>query len=347
MYKTDVVSALKRLRLIPGGTVAGLLEFANAAQEALEQALVEVAANNDQSVRAGRERVQVAIRPLHKRISGISPSGTAIELHQLGANFDLVLRDFPQLEPVIRPGRQALAQLAGAFDVAIQQNKSPPSLIGLIQPSMLLANCYLHYEGLEAAFAESALDGSSGRISATIEIAGIDSLGAFAAYVGLLSYLASVANELEAEIEPASFVHESGISIASIESGSPIRITLAGASRAVIFLLTMVRDVVRVPYQYLTPHGRAVQSMEIFAKARELGIDSPEVLGNLDAAMIDATQQYATKIKGRDVVVSINGKPEKELTAIEAISLVELPLYKTDHTTHPALQKLPSPKDEE
>ena len=347
MYKKDIVNALKRIRLVPGGTVAGLLEHAAAAQEALAQALAEVAANNDASVRAGRERVQLAIRPLQKRISGISPSGTAIELHQLGASFDLALTDFPQLEPVLRPGRQALGHLAGAFDVAIQQNKSPPSLMGLIEPSLLLENCYLHYAGLEAVFAESSLDGSTGRISATIELAGTDSLEVFAAYVGLLSYLASAANQLAGAIEPGSFIQESEISIVSIESGSPIQITLAGATRAVIFLLTMVRDVVRVPYQYLTPHGRAVQSMEIFAKAKELGIDSPGVLSNLDAAMIDATRQYATKIKGRDVVVSVDGKPEKELMAIEATSFVELSLQKTDQITQPALRKLPSPKDKE
>lgn len=314
MYKKDFREALKRVRLVSGGPIMGLLDQAKAAQGALKVALAEVAANNDASVRAGRDRVQGAVRPIVKRVSEFSPSGTVIEIHQLGAKFDSVFIDFPELESFFRPGRQILATLAGAFDVVMQQNKSPPVIIDLIEPSLLLANCYMHYAALEEVLNGAAEEASARDTLAIVEISGAENLSDFAAYVGFLSRLAEVAKSLADAVGGPS---DSGgeILIAGIESGSPIQITLTGGAKMLRLLLTMLQDIIRVPYQHLTAHGRVIQAMETFSEARRLGIESGEVLSQLEGAMLKAARLYSESVDSHGVTVKVNGQLVSQNTA--------------------------------
>lgn len=341
MYKKDFQEALKRVRLVSGGAISGLLDQARVAQGSLKVALSEVAANNDASVRSGRDRVQAGVRPLVKRISEISPFGTVIEIHQLGAKFDSIFIDFPDLEPFFRPGRQILSNLAGAFDVVMQQNKAPPVIIDLIEPSLLLANCYLHYAALEELLDGTAEEAFAHDTLAVVELSGAEDLGDFAAYVGLLSRLADVAKSLTDAIEgPSDPSHE--ILIAGIESGSPIQITLTGGAKTLRLLLTMLRDIVRVPYQHLTAHGRVIQAMETFSEARRLGVESEEVLNQLEGAMLKAARLYSENVDSHRVTVKVDGQPISQNTA-SSIPLIS-PILEGPGTQ---VRKLPGPEEKD
>jgi hypothetical protein len=310
MYKNDIREALTRIALVTGGAVEGLLDQIRAAEAKLSTAYAEIAANNDTSIKAGCAHLQEAIRPITQRLTEISPTGTAVELHQLGTRFDGVLKDYPELEELLRPGRQATAALAGAFDLVLQQNRRPPSVIGLIAPGASLASCYVHYETLERLLTESIDARNATDSSARIEIEGADRLGAFANYMILLSHLADIAKWLvdQAEVNEGVIVAPREIRIASIESGSPIQINLNGNSKALRLLLVMLRDVIRVPYLHLSIHGRTIQAMETFARAKELGIGPGPVLDQLEEAMVQAAGTYANSFQDDSIAVTINGE---------------------------------------
>lgn len=308
MYKDDVRKALVRIALTPGGAVQGLLSQIKAAEPKLNGGLEEIAANNDTSVNAGRSHLQEAVRPIARHLQDISPSATAVELHELARKFDLILEEYPLLEGLLRPGREALAKLAGAFDVVLQKNKNAPSITGLLAPGAALITCYEHYEALGYLFAVPVKE-EAGQSSVVIELDGVDRLGAFADCIALLSRLADIGTRIVEQSDQQSDDLRNEIWITSIESGSPVRISVTGDSKAIRLLLAMVRDVVRLPYLYLTSHGRTIQAMETLARARELGITSAAVLDKLNDAVALAADDYAKSFKHEYVSVTIDGQP--------------------------------------
>jgi hypothetical protein len=341
MYKEDIREALKRLRLTPGGAVASLLAQAQPAAEIRDSAVAEIAANNDASVKVGRERMQAAVRTLLKRISELSPSGTVIELHQLGGKFDAVLLDYPLLDPLLRPGRQALASLAGAYDVVMQQNKTPPAVAGLIAPSVELATCYSYYSGLEQTL-NASKDESVARDSLSIvEVSGAERLEALASYLGLLALLGEAAASCLRETEPETS-EDLDLNVFAIESGSPVQITLTGSARTMRLMLTMLRDVVRVPYQHLTAHGRVVQTIETLALAKTLGVDTPEGLAHLEDAMVKAARLYSENLDDR-VALKIDGRP----IARKSGDALRLTNAESDRRSLPPARDVQSGTDEE
>jgi len=335
MYKDDVHKALLRIALTPGGAIQGLLTQIRAAEPKLNVTLEEIAANSDTTVNAGRSHLQEAVRPIAKQLQDISPSATAVELHEMARKFDLVLEEYPSLEGLLRPGRQALAKLAGAFDVVLQKNKNVPSITGLLAPGADLTTCYEHYEALGNLFAVPAEVEEANQASVVLELDGVDRLGAFADYIALLSRLADIARRIVDEANQRSDDLKNEIRITSIESGSPVRISVTADSKSLRLLLAMVRDVARLSYLYLTRHGRTIQAMETLARAKELGITSDAVLDKLNDAVFSAADHYAKSFKHEDVRVTIDGQPVQNgplnyPTTKAAISL--------DESVHPKLQ---------
>lgn len=308
MYKDDVRKALELIALTPGGAVQGLLIQIQTAKPKLNVALEEIAANNETSVKAGRTHLQEAVRPIAQQLQDISPSATAVELHELARKFDLMLEEYPLLEGLLCPGRQALAELAGAFDVVLQKNKNVPSIIGLLAPGAALVTCYEHYEALGYLFVVPVRDGKADQSSVVLELDGLDRLGAFADYIALLSRLADIGERIVEAANQRSDDLRNEIWITSIESGSPVRISITGDSKAIRLLLAMVRDVARLSYLRLTRHGRTIQALETLARAKELGITSDAVLDKLNDAVVLAAGDYANSFKNESVSVSIDGQ---------------------------------------
>jgi len=322
MYKSDISEGLARLALVPGGAIGGLLELLKAASAKVDSALAELVRGSGDNLKNAYSILHDALAPISARLAEISPSATVVELHQLGFQFDAVLAAYPTLELLLRPGRQAAADLAGAFDFVLQKNKGPSAVVGLFRPGTALASAYAHYDALSTILAPSETNIGEAE-AASVEIDHAQEMDVFANHMGLLAYLAKTASELIGEGDVSIVNARGSVWIASIESGSPIRINLLGDGKTLRLFLTMLRDLVRLPYLYLTSHGRTLQSMETFARAKELGIDSPEVLKKLENAMNEAAKHYAGSVGRREAFVSVNGKriestlalPVPEITA--------------------------------
>lgn len=334
MYKDDVYKALGLIALTPGGAVQGLLTQIQVAEAKLNVALEEMAANNESSVKAGRTHLQEAIRPIAQQLQDISPSATAVELHELAQKFDSVIRDYSVLEGLLRPGRQALAKLAGAFDVVLQRNKSVPSITGLLAPGLALVTCYEHYEALGGLFIAPAKDLETDQSSAVLELDGVDRLEAFSGYIVLLSRLADIGKWTVGQIDQLSDDSRNEIWMESIESGSPIRIKITGGFKVVRLLLAMVRDAARLLYLNLTRHGRTIQAIETLARANELGVTSNDVLDKLNEAVVLAASDYAKSFRHEGVSVTIDGEPVE--TASSKLPAVE-DKYKLSRSAQPRL----------
>jgi hypothetical protein len=304
MYKSDLFQALTRLDLVPGGTVEGLLRSALAAKEQIDAAVAQIASRNDSTIKAGITRLHQALHPISARLAEISSFATVVELHQVSDRFDEVMANYPALEGLLRPGRQAISALAGAFDVMLKDNRSSPSVFGLVSPGVELALCLQHYAALKELFSgeRSHLYGESD--FAIVELDEAQNLQAVADALGLLATLAQTAQRALMEADPGdSGLRDHNIEIASIESGSPIKIELSGESKTLELLLAMLRDAIRALWRRRTPHGRVVEAMETLAKAKELGIESKEALAHLSSAVVEASAQYSDEFRSRRVVI--------------------------------------------
>jgi len=334
MYKSDIGKAFSRALLVPGGTISRLLERVRSVEAQLDVAFSDIAANGDVQIKKGIGHLHNAIKVISDEIRETSPLATAIELHRQAERIEAIQKEFPELEALLQPGRQALAALMGAFDVMLQRDKAPGAVIGLVTPSISLAACQAHYKALSDIFAEREEWTSAVDEFAIIEIDGADLLEAIATYMQLLSDLARAAQDAfkQAEAAPAA-----GIRIVSIESGSPIQLKLFGDGKTLRLLLSMLRDVVRTAYRYATQHGRALQSMETYALAKQLGIDSEDVLAQLESAMATTTRKYADSLRPGSVFVKVDGKAIQEgnLRALAAPTsdvkgILELPAPDSD-----------------
>lgn len=308
MYKSDLRNAFSSIDLVSGGGVEQLLSELEKSAVKAYAALGAFSRNSNSATKEGAAQLTEALSGVQSMLSRISPSSLVVELNKLGSGFDEVMRTYPGLEAALRPGRQALAALSGAYDVFLQKNKSYPTTVGLFGPGLELATCYKHYRALETLFEESKSDYLEGDGTATLEISGAERLSRFTMFSGMLFHLVVASEALAQEnLSPVESGLESPLRITSIESGSPIQISISGGAKALQMLLTMIRDVIRVPYLHLTSPGKAIHSMEIFARARELGIDSPDVLHNLEKAMETATRIYSESIKDGGGYVAIDG----------------------------------------
>jgi len=156
VYKSEIEKALETIALAPDGLAAGLIQHAvgveanaiSVLENFLSAGLDSNSANKMQSA------MHSALSPLSAWIAKMSPMGIGIELHGLGVRFDKLLTEKQSLEPLLQPGRQALGELSGAFDVVLQRNKHPSSLLGLIRPAAALATCYAHYTALRTMFSQ-------------------------------------------------------------------------------------------------------------------------------------------------------------------------------------------------
>lgn len=338
MYKSEISDALGKIALTSGGAISGLIRVVSSVEDKIDGLLREVAKNNDASVRSGANQLQEVVKQISRQISEISPLRTAVELHDVSVRFDEVLTEFPELEPLLRSGRQALAELSGAYDAVLQQHSRAPAVVDLIRPATSLGRDMEHYSALAKLLKGTDKDELAGTAT-YIEIQGGDRLRTFAAYVAWLSSLADIAGQLVNqssldEPPPAE------VSIASIESGSPIKITLKGDLRVLRLVAAMIRDVLRVPYLNFTTHGRLIQSMETFALAKEFGVDSPEVLETLAEAMTEASRQYRDSIRAEAADVVVDGAQITE-SATQA-----LPPPDADATDgHREVPRLPRPKN--
>lgn len=141
-------------------------------------------------------------------------------------------------------------------------------------------------------------------------IDGVNRLDVFAKFI---SILARLLGEIEQSLKgaKASSSEWGAVTIASIESGSPIQIKLSGDGRTLRLFLTMLRDAIRLPFLYLTVRGQFLQTLETYAYARKLGVDSPEELGNLERAMVETSRAYAASMTS-DVIVYVCGRKADE-----------------------------------
>lgn len=309
MYKSNIAAALSQLVNATGGVINGLLDRAIVVREMVDAAEAEIAKNNDASIKSGCAQLHEALKPIRAWLHEVSPSVVAVELHFLGAQFDKVLSKYQLLEALLRPGRQAVAGLAGAFDVALQQNRSTSSAIRLVTPSLALAEQLGTYHALIALLGGAVTD-SQGKEFSIIEMDSADRLDTFAVLMSLLAYLMEIATTTISEIDPTG-QPPSAVTIESIESGSPIQIRLGGNGKTVRFLLAMIRDAIRWPFLQFSSRGRVLQAIDTYAYANKLGINSPEVLANLERAIAHASQQYVEKLT-ENVAIRIDGEKVSE-----------------------------------
>jgi|GEM_PF-4905978 len=323
MYKSEIRRTLMQLTLVSGGAIENLIHRAQLAEPKIHSALVDLASATDPGMRKAVSTAQNALGTLNELLASIAPSAIYAELHDLNRKFDLALSDQPALEQFLRPGRQALGTLGGAVDVAFQQTRQMPALVGLLGPSIALGACYAHYVGVLEALTPTEDSGGEGE-SVSIEIDGIERLEAFAAYTGLLSFLASEArralSEGDIEIDSDSFATPTpthDIWIESVDSGSPrIEFKLGGDGKSLRLFLNMFRDVVRSVYRSVTTHGQALQALETLAYAKELGIQDPAVLKQLERAVGTATGKYADTFEDPSVVVSVEGQVVRDTSTL-------------------------------
>jgi hypothetical protein len=335
MYKSEIHDALRSLQLAPGGTIDGLLTAALKAGPKLTQALGDLASSKDGSARTASAHLQEGLVALNERLATISPSGTAIELHDLASRFDRVLTDYPMLEVLLRPGRQSLAQLSGAFDVVLQQNKRARAVTDLVGPSIELAAAYSHYAALLSLFEPGRASDREGETT-TLEFDTDESVRGLAAVTGLLASLVEIVRSLRHD--QGILVLESDVELERIESGSPIQIILKGGAKALGLMMAMLRDVVRGPFQFLSTHGRAMQAMETYAYAKRLGISDPQAMANLQQAVIDSTLSYAQTLGPTNPPVKVDGVP------VTAERTELLPAPADERPTEPSHPRLPGPK---
>jgi len=310
MYKSNIVTALTQIQGPAEGVVSGLLERLVDARSGIDEAVTEIAKNNEANIKAGCFRLHQAIQAIEQRLNEVSPSATVVELHLLGKRFDRILFDYPLLETLLRPGRQALGGLAGAFDVALQEHRNHPALINLVTPGVALARELDYYRGL-IGMLSVAIDSSVTEQVSIIEIEGAERLDQFDNFIALLTKLSLIATSILNEMDNISDSSDAGVTIESIESGSPIQIRLGGKGKTLRFLLAMLRDLIRLPYLHLTKRGQFMQSIETYAYAKNLGVDTPEVLRNLEWAMSEASRIYVEKV-APNVVITIDGRNATE-----------------------------------
>lgn len=100
--------------------------------------------------------------------------------------------------------------------------------------------------------------------------------------------------------------------------------------RAVVSLSLRLRKVGETLYRYWSVHGRFVQAMETYARARQLGVICEPVLQHLEAGMVDASRQYAQSLRntahpGCSTELQRLTAPAADSTTKKAISEDELP----------------------
>lgn len=345
MYKQDLHRALSMIQLPIDAPARYLIDALESAQEKVVLSLELFSRNNEAATREASSKLAEAHASVHAAISQVSPSSIAINLNELSTKFDKVISEYPALEPLLRIGRNSVQALLDAYDSFLQKNRSHPSMVALYEPASELATCYWHYDSIVKLFKEQPVAISNEQATASIEIDGADTLTQFTLFSAMLYQLTTAAEQLLSRS-----LSESGDTetprIISIESGSPIRINLKGSAKVLTLLLTMIRDVVRLPYILWTSQGQAIRAMEIFSRAKELGINSPEVLHNLENAMARATRVYASSIKDGEFTVIVNGKPADEDQSPDP--LLRIPtdrmLSRGSTTNDPKLPRLRGPK---
>lgn len=304
VYKSAIVEALRQLAPSNGGAVDGLLQLLGVARETLDSAAAEIAKANQESLKRGVNALNEAIAPLSRRLAEISPSMTAIELYGLSSRFDEIQGQYPELKPLILPGRRALGALSGAFDIALQHNRKLPSLIGLVTPGLALAAELEHYRALVDLHRPTDAEGAEGS-AVVIEIEGAETLPKLLDFVALLTGLAKLAGRVVEEIEHRTLPASGPIVIASIDSGSPIQIRLIGG-RSLRLLVSMLRDLIRTPYLHFTNRGRLLDALETFEYAKRLQAP-PEVLDRIVKTMQNAAERYHESI-ATTTTITVDGE---------------------------------------
>jgi hypothetical protein len=335
MYKNEVDRALSRLSLGSGTPIHRLVESLAAARISVDQSMADVLSSEESSRRSGNARLNSIIRRLGDVISEVSLSSTAIQLHQLGEQYDSLLREHPELESLLRPGRQMLAALAGSFDVVLKEQRSLQSLVAMVGPGAQLATCFDHYEAVRRLLG-AQIEQESDVESTVIEIVGAEDLGVFSETVSIIAMTGKVAAEiisthLDPEVPPPH-----SLRIQSIESGSPIQIKLSADSRTLRMVLAMIRDAFIFPYRKLTRRGQLLDAMETLKIARDLGVDTPQIIEILERAVSKAAERYERSIAGQ-VAISVNGRRIEPTLQLE----LEDPDVESDPAFPP---RLPGPK---
>lgn len=312
MYKSDIYWALTGLGLVRDGFVWGLISAAQEGNAGLDEAMRNLAVGDEPRMSAGRTGLRNALQPLAKRLAEFSVVQTAVELHGLSRRFDSISAEYPRLKALLAPGRQAVIDLTAAFDAAAGTTKRTDVLVRLVRPATELYQSYAFYTSLTELFREYAEEEADLERHAVLELNVAEDLQSFAQFTLILSSLATAAGRAIEAINHVSDEPEL-VRISAIESGSPIKFTLFAGKGTLKLLLTMLGDASRIVYQAFTPHGRVHQAMETFTKAKQMGIDSPEILDELEAAVLAAATIYGATFKPGELVV--NGTPVERTAA--------------------------------
>ena len=306
MYKSDLYRALSGIQPPRGGTIIQILRAVEAATPKLFSTLADLVSSNSAKLASASSLANQHLSAVSTTLSQISPSAVAIELHEFSRKLDETMAEFAEIREFLLPARQALSELSGAFDVVLQQSRRASSLVQLIEPCLQLSVCLRNYEGLAESLQKYGEQVPPIDSNAVIEFAEVSSIEEIARQFEALSTLTSATEHFFAN-HVDSDGSDSMIVVRSIETGSPIRISIFGNSKVVQMLLSMIKDASRLAYLRSTDHGRAIQSMETYAKAKELGIESEEALNELKSAIIIATKAYSRSLNGREGGISIDG----------------------------------------
>jgi hypothetical protein len=307
MYKSDISYVLARIGLDVEGPIVTLMDAVKDLNDDYNNAIALLAQNSDPALKNAANQMASVLNRVKVVLSGISPFQIAGAFRDYQEFVFRATLDYPRLGPMLAPWGSAISQLAAAYDRGLQKQWPPSMIPSLFDPCKKLRALGETFSGIDLALGQPAA-AEENELPTFVELAGTERLQAFAAAVHLFDELAKAsiaALENDSVIESG----EGEIFIASIESGSPIKIVFGGNGKAIQLFFSLLRDVGRFFYQNFTPHGRVQQSMETLGQAKKLGIKSPEVLKTLNDTVLSAAKQYAHSIESMDVSISANGKP--------------------------------------
>jgi len=305
MYKSEVYGAFSDLALDNDGQAAKIIRIARTIQQDVINEYPGLYATSEARSKATIATIIQHISPLVKILGEVSNRAIFRELDSILARLKTAKDALPELSTALQIGEMAFQRFADAYDSYLTQGRSSSSVAGLLAPASDVA-FFQDFAGAMRDSFQGYRDPSYSHDGTTIiQLDGARALVDFSLYIRTIAILADAATNAVAPDDDAPFP---AITISDIETGSPVKISLVGDSRAIKLFLAMLRDACGLIYRHTTPHGRLVQAMETQQLARQLGINDPETLAELARATNKAASLYARSSTEQKSKLIIDGE---------------------------------------
>ncbi|WP_206598858.1 hypothetical protein, partial [Xanthomonas translucens] len=250
-------------------------------------------------------RIIQHLSPLVKILGEVSNRAVFRELDSILERFKTAKNALPELSAALQIGEMAFQRFADAYDSYSTQGRSSSSVAGLLAPASDVARFQHFADAMRESFEVYRDPPYSHDGTTIIQLDGARALVDFSLYIRTIAILADAATDAVAPDDNNPFP---AITISGIETGSPVKISLIGDSRAIKLFLSMLRDACGLIYRHATQHGRLVQAMETQQLARQLGINDPETLTELARATNKAASIYARSSTEQNSKLIIDGE---------------------------------------